>query len=90
MLSIFVQAPGPMAEIAFWQQRASILSALNEQLKQPMVKKILAVMAKTDAGIVQTLEGTVAELNKYRVESEDNSRFLSTMERHFMVSCTFF
>ncbi|XP_035496799.2 dynein axonemal heavy chain 10-like [Scophthalmus maximus] len=78
------QAPGPMAEIAFWQQRASILSALNEQLKQPMVKKILAVMAKTDAGIVQTLEGTVAELNKYRVESEDNSRFLSTMERHFM------
>ncbi|XP_069379878.1 dynein axonemal heavy chain 10 isoform X1 [Paralichthys olivaceus] len=79
-----LQAPGPMAEIAFWQERASILSALSQQLKQPMVQKILEVITKADASIVQTLEGTVAELNKYRVESDDNLRFLSTLERHFM------
>ncbi|XP_024909460.1 dynein heavy chain 10, axonemal-like [Cynoglossus semilaevis] len=78
------QAPGPMAEIAFWQERASILCALSEQLKEPMVKKIMLEMTKADAAIVQTLEGTVAELNKYRVESDDNLRFLSTLERHFM------
>uniref|UniRef100_A0A4W6G9Y8 Dynein axonemal heavy chain 10 n=1 Tax=Lates calcarifer TaxID=8187 RepID=A0A4W6G9Y8_LATCA len=42
-------APGPMAEIAFWQERASILSALSEQLKQPVIKKILEVMTKADA-----------------------------------------
>ncbi|XP_031164939.2 dynein heavy chain 10, axonemal [Sander lucioperca] len=78
------QAPGPLAEIAFWQERASILSALSEQLKQPVVKKIVEVMTKAGAGIVQTLEGTVAELYKYRVESDDNLRFLSTLERHFM------
>lgn len=75
-----------MAEIVFWQERASILSALSEQLKQPLVKKILEVMTKADAAIVQTLEGTVAELTKYRVESDDNLRFLSTLERHFNVS----
>lgn len=75
-----------MAEIVFWQERASILSALSEQLKQPMVKKILEVMTKADAAIVQTLEGTVAELTKYRVESDDNLRFLNTLERHFMVN----
>lgn len=86
----FLQAPGPLAEIAFWQERASILSALSEQLKQPVVKKIVEVMTKAGAGIVQTLEGTVAELYKYRVESDDNLRFLSTLERHFMVSCTFY
>lgn len=78
-----------MAEIAFWQERTSILRALCEQLKQPVVKKILEVMTKADAGIVQTLEGTVAELIKYYVESDDNLRFLRTLERHFMVSCTF-
>lgn len=77
-----------MAEIAFWQERASILCALSEQLKEPMVKKIMLEMTKADAAIVQTLEGTVAELNKYRVESDDNLRFLSTLERHFMVSST--
>ncbi|KAL6114194.1 dnah10 [Pungitius sinensis] len=78
------QGPDPLAELTFWQERASILSGLSEQLKQPVVRKILKVMTKTDAGIVQTLKGTVAELTKYHVESEDNLRFLKTLERHFM------
>ncbi|XP_060895064.1 dynein axonemal heavy chain 10 [Labrus mixtus] len=77
------QAPGPLAEIYFWQERAFILSALSEQLKQPVVDKILEVTTKAEAGVVQTLEGTVAELTKYRVEAEDNLCFLSTLERHF-------
>lgn len=74
-----------MAEIVFWQERGSVLSDLSEQLKEPMVKKILEVMTKADAGILQTLDGTITELNKYRVESNDNLRFLSTLERHFLV-----
>lgn len=85
-LYVFLQAPGPLAEIVFWRERASTLSALSDQLKQPVVKKILEVMTKADAAIIQTLEGTVAELTKYRVESDDNLRFLSTLERHFMVN----
>lgn len=43
-------------------------------------------MTKADMGIAQTLKETVAELKKYRAESEDNLRFLNTMERHFMVN----
>lgn len=85
-LYVFLQAPGPLAEIVFWRECASTLSALSDQLKQPVVKKILEVMTKADAAIIQTLEGTVAELTKYRVESDDNLRFLSTLERHFMVN----
>nr|XP_046243361.1 dynein axonemal heavy chain 10 [Scatophagus argus] len=78
------QAPGPLAEIVLWQDRTSTLSALSEQLKQPVLKKILEVMTRADAGIVQTLEGTVAELNKYHMESDNNLRFLSTLERYLM------
>ncbi|XP_022608125.1 dynein heavy chain 10, axonemal [Seriola dumerili] len=78
------KTPSPMAEIAFWQERSSILGALSEQLKQPVIKKILHVMTKADTGIIQTLEGTVYELLKCCVESDDNIRFLSTLERHFM------
>lgn len=88
-LSIVLQGPGPMAEINFWQERASIFSAMSEQLKQPVVKKILEVLTKADASVVQTMEGTVVELTKYRVESDNNARYLSTLERYFMVSCTF-
>lgn len=78
-----------MAEITFWQERASVFNAMGEQLKQPVVNKILEVMTKADSSIVQTLEGTVAELSKYRAESDDNARYLRTLERYFMVSCTF-
>lgn len=75
-----------MAEIALWQERASVLNALSEQLNHPVVVKIVEVMTKADAGIVLTLEGAIAELTKYRLESDDNIRFLKTLERHFMVS----
>ncbi|XP_030593055.1 dynein heavy chain 10, axonemal isoform X2 [Archocentrus centrarchus] len=78
------QAPGPLAEVALWEERASVLNALSEQLKHPVVVKVLAVMTKADAGIVHTLEGVIAELSKYRLESDDNIRFLKILERHFM------
>ncbi|KAK2902109.1 hypothetical protein Q8A73_011855 [Channa argus] len=78
------QGPGPMAEIAFWQDRAFILSTMSEQLKQPVVKKILEVIGKADASIVQSLEGTVTEITRYCTEAKDNVHFLKTMERYFM------
>ncbi|KAK7889069.1 hypothetical protein WMY93_024629 [Mugilogobius chulae] len=78
------QAPGPLAEIVFWQERASILSALSEQLKQPQVKRVLEVMGRSHSGTMRTLETTLAELHKYRVEADENFCFVSTLERHFM------
>lgn len=83
---IFLQTPGPLAELTFWRERSSALCALSDQLKQPMVKKILEVITRADADIVQIMEETVAELTKYRLESDDNLRFLSTLERHFKVN----
>ncbi|KAL2092820.1 hypothetical protein ACEWY4_012618 [Coilia grayii] len=77
------QAPGPMAEIDFWRERAAILSALIEQVKLTAVKKILEVMSRADPVTVQNLDLTVMELSKYHVESIENVRFLSTLERHF-------
>lgn len=79
-----------MAEIALWQGRASVLNVLSEQLNQPVVKKILEVMTKADSRIVQTLEGVVAALTKYRVEADDNFCFLTTLKRNFTVSCIFY
>ncbi|KAM4590913.1 dynein axonemal heavy chain 10 isoform 1-T1 [Odontesthes bonariensis] len=78
------QAPGPLAELALWQEHGSVLSALSEQLKQPVVEKILKVLTKTNSGIVSTLERTIAKLTKYRLESEGNIRLLKALERHFM------
>ncbi|KAG9262045.1 dynein heavy chain 10, axonemal [Astyanax mexicanus] len=77
------QAPGPLAEIDFWRERAAALSALSEQLKLPVVKKILEVMTRAEPATVQNLDLTVTELNNYLVEAVNNVDFLSTLERHF-------
>nr|XP_061803884.1 dynein axonemal heavy chain 10-like [Nerophis lumbriciformis] len=77
------QTPSPMAEIIFWQERSSILSALTAKLNQPSVKKILLVLSKAQAGIVPSMEAAVAKLVKYNLEADENVRFLKTLERHF-------
>uniref|UniRef100_A0A8C9TU55 Dynein axonemal heavy chain 10 n=1 Tax=Scleropages formosus TaxID=113540 RepID=A0A8C9TU55_SCLFO len=77
------QAPGPMAEIDFWRERSAVLSALNEQLKLPAVRKVLDVMTHADPVTMQSLDLTITELSKLHVESVENVRFLSTLERQF-------
>ncbi|XP_070411880.1 dynein axonemal heavy chain 10 [Nothobranchius furzeri] len=78
------EAPGPIAEIELWRDRASVLSALCQQLKQPMVQKILDVTTKANPAIIHTLNGTIADLSKYHSESDNNVFFLKTLERHFL------
>nr|XP_057927697.1 dynein axonemal heavy chain 10-like isoform X1 [Doryrhamphus excisus] len=77
------QTPSPMAEIVFWQERASILSALRTKLNQPVAKKILLVLTKAHAVVIPLMEATVAKLVKYCLEADENVRFLKTLERHF-------
>ncbi|KAM5191717.1 dynein axonemal heavy chain 10 [Mantella aurantiaca] len=76
------EGKGPLAEIDFWRERNSTLSALSEQLKLPTVKKVLEVLSIAGPGLVQNLDQTVSDLTKYHVEAADNVRFLTTLERH--------
>ncbi|XP_071826175.1 dynein axonemal heavy chain 10-like isoform X2 [Apostichopus japonicus] len=81
------QGKGPLPEIDFWRERNSALSALNEQLKLPNVRRMLSILSCKDAlgdhAILQNFELHCSELSKYHVEAKDNVRFLSTLERHF-------
>ncbi|CAH1233746.1 DNAH10 [Branchiostoma lanceolatum] len=77
------QGNGPLAEIDFWRERNAALSALHEQLKIPVVKKMLTILTKADSPFVQSFESERADLTKFFVEAKDNVRFLSTLERHF-------
>uniref|UniRef100_UPI00398F6830 dynein axonemal heavy chain 10 isoform X2 n=1 Tax=Pristiophorus japonicus TaxID=55135 RepID=UPI00398F6830 len=77
------QGNGPLAEIEFWRERNSTLSALSEQLKLPVVKRIVDFVSKVDQSLIQNLNLIITDLTKYHVEAADNVRFLSTLERHF-------
>lgn len=83
------ETPRPMAEIIFWQERSSILSALTAKLNQPVLKKILLVLTKAQSDVITPMETTVAKLVKYSLEADENIGFLKTLERHFKVSNMF-
>jgi dynein heavy chain len=77
------QGNGPLAEVDFWRERSSTLSALSEQLQLPTIQKMLAVLKAADVTGLSSFEYNLGELNKYQTEAKDNVRFLSTLERHF-------
>lgn len=73
---------GPLAEIDFWKERSSGLSALYEQLKLPQVQKVIAILKLANVPSFSNFEYHRSELNKYYLEAKDNVKFLSTLERH--------
>ena len=79
------QGNGPLAEIEFWRERNATLSALHEQTKLPIVRKVLDVIRESDSMLVANLQPVLTELFKLHMEASDNVRFLSTVERHFKV-----
>lgn len=83
--SFHPQGNGPLAEIDLWRERNATLSALTQQLKLPLVKKVLEVLTAANIAIVDSLQIVINELCKHHVEAVDNVRFLSTLERHLKV-----
>uniref|UniRef100_A0A2K5DJP1 Dynein axonemal heavy chain 10 n=1 Tax=Aotus nancymaae TaxID=37293 RepID=A0A2K5DJP1_AOTNA len=77
------QGKGPLAEIEFWRERSATLSALYEQTKLPIVRKVLDVIRESDSMLVANLQPVLTELFKLHTEASDNVRFLSTVERYF-------
>ena len=76
------QGNGPLAEIDFWKERSSALSAVYEQVKLPAVQHVLAILKETNVASFSNFEYHRSELNKYYLEARDNVKFLGTLERH--------
>lgn len=76
------QGNGPLAEIDFWKERCSALSAVYEQVKLPAVQHVLAILKEANVTSFSNFEYHRSELNKYYLEARDNVKFLGTLERH--------
>lgn len=74
---------GPLAEIEFWCERKAALSALAEQLKLPAVENTLEVLQKYQSPTANNFKRSRDDLVKLHIESNENVRFLSTLERDF-------
>lgn len=76
---------GPMGEYQYWQECETGLTILVEQLKLPIVKKILALLEQALSPIASSFQYFQKELWKQYVEARDNNKFIQTLLRYFQV-----
>ena len=77
------QGKGPLAEVEFWKERCTALSALYEQIRSDGVQTVLTVMKLAGVASFSNFEYHRGELTRYYLEARDNVKFLGTLERHF-------
>ncbi|NWH83945.1 DYH10 protein, partial [Aegithalos caudatus] len=76
------QGHGPLAEIDLWREKNATLSALTEQIKLPVVQKVLEILQKAEPKFTGDLQIVLSDLRKHHMEAQDSAKFLSTLERH--------
>ncbi|NXX13494.1 DYH10 protein, partial [Podargus strigoides] len=76
------QGNGPLAEVEFWRERNDSLSALTEQTKLPEVQKVLEILQEAESEHIEDLQVVISDLRKHHVEALNNTKYLSTLERH--------
>ncbi|XP_070520949.1 dynein axonemal heavy chain 10 [Cardiocondyla obscurior] len=74
---------GPMAEHQYWENCEIRLIMLVEQLKTPIVKRILALLDQTHSPISSNFHHYQIELWNHYVEARDNNKFIQTLLRYF-------
>ncbi|KAF9819085.1 hypothetical protein SFRURICE_000750 [Spodoptera frugiperda] len=79
------EGDGPVAEYRYWRERDAEISLLVEQLKQPMVVKILNLLERANSTYLEGFKNYKERLvDQYNMAS-DNLKFLSTLMRFFTV-----
>jgi len=74
----------PIGEVDFWRRRHVFLSDIVEQLNQPSVKFVLSMMETSleYSLLFSSIQKNIVTTQKLALEAADNSKFLSTLERH--------
>ncbi|CUI15020.1 dynein heavy chain, putative [Bodo saltans] len=84
---VSLKHPGPLDEIAFWQNKSDNLSHLEEQLHSVRILKILVILKKSGSSYYTPFAALIQELKDAANEARDNYRFLKPLAQEFDVIC---
>lgn len=73
----------PLAELQYWSNRNNVLSLLYEQFITVQMKLCIHILELSHIYSIELLRKQLSELLKYYIESNDNHKFLQTLDRHF-------
>ncbi|KYN43305.1 Dynein heavy chain 10, axonemal, partial [Trachymyrmex septentrionalis] len=77
------EGKGPIAVHQYWQNCETGLTMLVEQLKMPIVKRILTLLEQAGSLIASSFHDFQAELWKHYVKARDTNKFIETLLRYF-------
>ncbi|TGZ60763.1 hypothetical protein CRM22_008363 [Opisthorchis felineus] len=80
LLAKLPSGSGPLGLIDYWKDRSLMLGALFEQLKRPLVKRVFKLYFLGEE--IQTIP-EIETIQKLYLESKDNVKLLSLLERYF-------
>jgi len=75
--------PGPMTELEFWENKASNLNSIHEQLDSQSVTKIIKFLHGNKSTYTNPFDKLRKEVVKARTEANENSKYLNTLRPLF-------
>ncbi|CAK4109520.1 unnamed protein product [Aphanomyces euteiches] len=75
--------PTPDAEIEFWKLKAANLNSIFGQLQSKRVRKILTALDRSKSTYCTTFARLCKEVFTARIEANDNTKYLRTLEEWF-------
>lgn len=75
--------PTPDVEIEFWKNKAANLNSIFEQLQGPRIRRVLKALDQSKSTYSTTFARLCKEVFSARMEANDNSKYLRTLEEWF-------
>ena len=75
--------PTPYVEIEFWKNKAANLNSIFEQLQGPRIRRVLRALDQSKSTYCTTFARLCKEVFTARIEANDNTKYLRTLEFWF-------
>ncbi|ETE64168.1 Dynein heavy chain 11, axonemal, partial [Ophiophagus hannah] len=74
--------PDPQSELKFWKERKDNLLCIYDQLKSPIIQKLIGILKIKKSSYYPTFQDIYKDVENALIEAQDIELYLKTLERH--------
>ncbi|KAG8139083.1 hypothetical protein E2320_001864 [Naja naja] len=77
--------PDPQSELKFWKKRKDNLLCIYDQLKSPIIQKLIGILKIKKSSYYPTFQDIYKDVENALIEAQDIELYLKTLERHIQL-----